>query len=164
MMDSIPPFFRAFIDQVTIARDTQPDIPRAVEERRCITPPAGCGQPLPTPNPFLDPVSQREYENSGLCQKCQDRYFAPDPSSFADLDANSDYERCGECGEYRPLQYVDVGVGTISGHNCCSDIRFGDRPRPPRCIRTQGCFFGENHVHHCETATFPTNPEVSQNG
>jgi hypothetical protein len=38
----------------------------------CMPPPVGCGQPI---TPFRDALSEREYAQSGLCQKCQDAFF-----------------------------------------------------------------------------------------
>lgn len=38
----------------------------------CVPPPIGCGQPATS---FRDECSKREYQITGLCQKCQDEIF-----------------------------------------------------------------------------------------
>jgi hypothetical protein len=145
----IEPHLQALVDQVqATVREAKQDMLRATVEMRCVKPPAGCGQPI---GHFLDEASQREYGITGLCQLCQDKLFAPfSEADVADRDADPDVERCIVCGEYRDLIHVDVGVGSISGHNCCADIRFGDTPKPPRCTLTPGCQFCTGHVHTCE--------------
>ena len=47
----------------------------AITSDRCIDPPIGCGGPATS---FRDALSRREYEISGLCQKCQDKFFGGD--------------------------------------------------------------------------------------
>ena len=54
----------------TLSGDSRQDA--IVVEMRCINPPIGCGQPVPSPQSFRDPLSLREYMISGLCQACQD--------------------------------------------------------------------------------------------
>ncbi len=44
----------------------------SIVANRCVPPPIGCGGPA---TEFRDPESRREYEISGLCQKCQDEVF-----------------------------------------------------------------------------------------
>lgn len=44
----------------------------AIKSATCINPPIGCGQPAVE---FTDELSRREFNISGLCQKCQDRIF-----------------------------------------------------------------------------------------
>lgn len=44
----------------------------AILTGKCLPPPAGCGGEA---TEFRDPVSTREYQISGLCQKCQDEVF-----------------------------------------------------------------------------------------
>lgn len=41
----------------------------------CCPPPIGCGGPA---TEFRDELSKREYSISGLCQKCQDKFFGKD--------------------------------------------------------------------------------------
>lgn len=140
----------AVFDQVQAAvRDGRVDKPQAAAERRCVAPPMGCGLPLAEGRygPFRDTASQREYELTGYCQACQDKFFAP---PLEEVQADPGWERCGECGEYRELQYVDVGVGVMSGHNCCAEVRFGGAPPRPRCGLTPHCVFAHGHAHHCE--------------
>lgn len=48
------------------------DIAKARDEQRCVPPPIGCGQPATT---FMDELSKKEYQISGLCQNCQDEIF-----------------------------------------------------------------------------------------
>lgn len=45
---------------------------QAIIRRRCLLPPIGCGGDAEV---FRDDLSIREYEISGLCQKCQDSVF-----------------------------------------------------------------------------------------
>lgn len=44
----------------------------AINDDKCIAPPYGCGGPA---TEFRDELSAREYRISGMCQKCQDRFF-----------------------------------------------------------------------------------------
>lgn len=44
----------------------------SIQNRRCVKAPIGCGLPAPK---FRDLLSWKEYKISGLCQKCQDRFF-----------------------------------------------------------------------------------------
>ena len=44
----------------------------AVLNEVCVEAPIGCGQPV---EGFRTDLNAREYEISGLCEKCQDRYF-----------------------------------------------------------------------------------------
>jgi len=49
-----------------------PEAKKDIESRRCPI----CHQVvLPNPNSFRDDLSRKEYEISGLCQKCQDNIF-----------------------------------------------------------------------------------------
>lgn len=47
----------------------------AIENNRCVPAPIGCGQPVKFPKGFCDDNSLREYQISGLCQRCQDKVF-----------------------------------------------------------------------------------------
>jgi hypothetical protein len=55
---------------------------QAVSELRCIKPPLGCGKSLVCPDlgrslpAFRDTASQREYQITGMCQACQDKFEA----------------------------------------------------------------------------------------
>lgn len=55
---------------------------------RCLRAPIGCGQPLGNlEEHFRDDLSLREYQISGLCQKCQDDVFgAPEEDDDVDDD------------------------------------------------------------------------------
>lgn len=55
------------------SRKIRAEAPQVVAERRCASPPMGCGQPLT--EPFRDEMSAREYGITGLCQRCQDEVF-----------------------------------------------------------------------------------------
>jgi hypothetical protein len=46
-----------------------------IRANKCCPPPIGCGGPATS---FKDNLSQREYSISGLCQKCQDKFFGDD--------------------------------------------------------------------------------------
>lgn len=41
----------------------------------CVEPPIGCGSPLHA-IPFTDEDSVREYRLTGMCQECQDKFYA----------------------------------------------------------------------------------------
>jgi len=47
----------------------------AIYSDRCIDKPIGCGGPAIE---FRDVLSRKEYRISGLCQKCQDKFFGED--------------------------------------------------------------------------------------
>lgn len=145
------PWQQAFADQLNaVQRDHRADLDAARQEHRCVGPPVGCGQVL-TPSiatHFRDQASRNEYDVSGMCQSCQDITFpGPTPEEVAAMAADPDhYGRCGACGEYRELQFVDVGVGVISGFDCCRyDLSL------PRCLarNEQGwsCYLGADHAH-----------------
>ncbi len=44
----------------------------SIVDNRCVPAPIGCGG---IANEFTDEISKREYSISGLCQKCQDKFF-----------------------------------------------------------------------------------------
>jgi hypothetical protein len=44
----------------------------AIKAEKCIAPPIGCGGEATV---FEDLISEKEYQISGLCQKCQDEVF-----------------------------------------------------------------------------------------
>lgn len=44
----------------------------AILNEVCVSSPIGCGQPV---EGFRTDLNAREYEISGLCEKCQDKYF-----------------------------------------------------------------------------------------
>lgn len=134
-----------------MSRTTRADAPQAAAEQRCATPEAGgCGKPL---QGFRDDLSAREYKITGYCQSCQDRVYGLaaadgelEPAEIARLEADPDIFRCSECGEYRELTEVDVGVYDARGRSatyevCCSTSG-------PRCTAVPGCFYGDGHVHH----------------
>lgn len=71
-----PVWMVAAVDQVLAEmRDARAEVPVATAECRCVSPPIGCGQPLPV-DALKDDASRREYGITGLCQVCQDRLFA----------------------------------------------------------------------------------------
>lgn len=148
------PWLQAEVDQASAAvRDGRADMPAARQEQRCVAPPMGCGQPLPARGPFRDDASYREYGITGLCQVCQDRDFGIgyEDDDVALLDQDEEWGRCPRCGFYRPMEHVDVGVGVISGFNCCylSDDRTQEERAAARCRRTTGCRMDVGHAHHC---------------
>lgn len=49
--------------------------PQARATRTCVSAPIGCGQPAES---FRDELSRKEFNISGLCQKCQDAIFGAD--------------------------------------------------------------------------------------
>ena len=149
-----PDHVQAELDQAHAAvRDVRSDGPAAERELRCVAPPTGCGQPPPTGSlatAFRDRASRAEYDITHMCQSCQDRLWAPSEEDILAMALDPRFERCPVCGEYRELEFIDVGVGTISGHDCCAGVRFRGEPGPGRCERTPGCAFGAEHFHGCE--------------
>lgn len=49
------------------------DVVKKVKEGKC-PPVVGCGKVIKI-SEFKDPLSLKEYQISGLCQKCQDAFF-----------------------------------------------------------------------------------------
>jgi hypothetical protein len=136
----------------TDSRAARAEAPQAAQERRCVSPPMGCGQPLEKASwgYFRNETSEREYGITGMCQRCQDRVFAPPAELSIDeiheLERDERMFRCSECGEYREYDEVDVGVGVMRGENCCPlwDERY---VRLPRCSEVPDCQLGEGHRH-----------------
>lgn len=50
---------------------------KAKKESKCVAPPYGCGHFIDQ-DAFRDELSRKEYSISGLCQKCQDKFFNTD--------------------------------------------------------------------------------------
>lgn len=149
MNPELPAHLLAVLDQAqAAARDCRADAVAARSERRCVAPPMGCGQPLPSSlaTAFRDRPSRAEYEITGLCQSCQDLHFAPSSDEIAEMAADTrNYGRCGDCGHYRPYEFVDIGIGVIHGFDCCSlDVRL------PRCNKTEGCWLSADHAFACD--------------
>lgn len=149
MSDEVPPALRAELDQARAeVAAMRADRPEAHAERRCVGPPTGCGQPLgkPLSVAFRDRESRAEYDITGMCQSCQDELWKPSDEDITamDLDVES-YGRC-YCGEYRPYEFVDVGVGVIRGFDCCDPL-----PGNPQCqVRSPEdtrCLLQADHAH-----------------
>lgn len=159
-----PPALVAMADQAWKAsRDARAEAPQAAAEGRCVSPPIGCGQPLGSALSvaFRDRASRAEYDITGMCQRCQDLMFRPEPSELLAMASDPrNYERCSVCGEWRELEHVDVGVGIMSGHDCCSNIRHRGEPGPPRCRRVAGCGFGADHQYNCDPPPQASTPEM----
>lgn len=49
------------------------DREKVIRSNKCVPAPIGCGKDITLP--FKDIVSEREYQISGLCQECQDKFF-----------------------------------------------------------------------------------------
>ena len=47
----------------------------AIMQQTCVRKPIGCGEPA---TEFRNALSKREFQISGLCQKCQDEVFGDD--------------------------------------------------------------------------------------
>ena len=62
------PGIEAFLENLT-GRTT------AITQQTCVRAPTGCGGPA---TEFRNALSRREYQISGLCQKCQDEVFGGD--------------------------------------------------------------------------------------
>jgi hypothetical protein len=148
-----PRIIAEFDQAWTASRDVRADALLARAEGRCALPPTGCGQPLgkPLSVAFRDQASRNEYDITGLCQGCQDEVFksTPDEIEAMDLDVEN-YGRC-ICGEFRAYEFVDVGVGTIRGFDCCDPL-----PGNPQCQalsehRTR-CLLQADHAHHHDFA------------
>lgn len=125
--------------------------PYAQTELRCVSPPMGCGRPLRSglSTAFRDQSSRDEYRLTGMCQDCQDKLFDAclSPEDIADMESHPEYfGRCPDCGRYCELQHVDVGVGVMSGFDCC----YLYDPRPARCTETPGCHLGVGHLYGCD--------------
>jgi hypothetical protein len=153
LVGDVPPWLVSEADQAVAAvADMRADKPAAREELRCVAPPLGCGRPLGAPldTAFRDRASRAEYAITGTCQRCQDELFKPDEDEVAAMAADTkNFGRCWVCGEYREMERVDVGVGVISGFNCCY-LSVTDPNSVPTCERTEGCFLGADHAHRCE--------------
>ena len=148
VVSGVDPVLRALVDQVEAeVAANRADGPRAAAEGRCAVPPMGCGQRIgPLATAFRDRASRAEYEITHLCQSCQDLLFAPDPEEIAGMAADPEnYGRCGVCGEYRPYEFVDVGVGVMRGFDCCRHD-----PGLPRYVKTVGCWLRVDHAHGCD--------------
>jgi hypothetical protein len=145
------PALRSVLDQVEAAvRDNRKNGAAAVAEQRCATPPMGCGQSIwSLATEFRDQNSRNEYEVTHLCQSCQDLIWVSSPDEIVTMAADTDnYGRCGVCGEYRPYEFVDVGIGVLRGFDCCRDD-----PDLPQCTKTPGCFLRVDHAHNCGPLT-----------
>lgn len=98
----------------------------AVEQMKCVAVPIGCGREI-TQMDLLhwDPVSLKEYSQSGWCRDCQDKVFN-DPEDPKPLkcthegacEENGDESNCiCSCGN--PCCRVDVGVDmTCQSQHC----------------------------------------------
>lgn len=147
------PWLNAQIDQAAASvRDMRKDKPAAHTEQRCVAPPAGCGRSSPSlATGFRDRASRAEYDVTGLCQACQDVFFAPSSEEIAEMAADPErYGRCETCGEYREYEFVDVGVGVMKGFDCCRPDLSREEPLP-RCgahdHSGQRCWLRADHFH-----------------
>ncbi len=91
-----------------------PKVQEKVSDRKC----PSCNEPI---SGHRDPLSVKEYQISGLCQKCQDGTF----NASTDRNAYCDYWNC-----------PDIGVG-IMHHPYCG--------QPPGNI----CVFCANELEEC---------------
>jgi hypothetical protein len=153
ILGTLPPHLVAVTDQIGAAvAQKRIDGPVARREGRCVAAPLGCGQPLgkPLAVAFRDQRSRSEYEIVGLCQTCQDEVYRVEPQELLEMAADTaNHDRCPVCGEWRALEHVDVGVGTISGFDCCpTDVRY------PRCERTEGCSLAADHQYNCDPSPY----------
>jgi hypothetical protein len=144
-----PPHLVAMADQVHAeVQANRRDNTAAVAESRCAAKLAGgCGKPIDFHSEFRDKASQREYQNTRLCQDCQDQLFMPPAEEM--YENLKDFGRCGTCGLWRDYVHIDVGVGIISGFNCCGTEN-PPVPYPGRCDKEPGCFLGKGHALNCE--------------
>lgn len=142
-----PEQFDAQLDQAqAMVRDMRADKGAARDEHRCVAPPTGCGQPLgrSLATAFRDQASRDEYDITGMCQSCQDEMFKPSRDELLAMAADKrNYDRCGCCGEWRELIHVDVGVGVISGFDCCREEDYRALPRCP----VAPCGLRADHAH-----------------
>jgi hypothetical protein len=135
------------------SRAARAEAPQAAQEARCVSPPMGCGQL--TGGFFKNDTSRAEYGITGLCQRCQDALFVPppdmSPEDIADLERDEDWFRCFECGEWREMTEVDVGVydskGRSARYEVCCPTWEDSYVRLPRCTEVPDCQIGEGHVH-----------------
>lgn len=54
------------------------DVTEYIKQRKCVPVPWGCGKPITR---FINSISEREYNISGLCQECQDEIFGKEKSN-----------------------------------------------------------------------------------
>lgn len=157
----VPPAVLAMVDQAVAAGvAARRDAPQAAAEERCTAPPMGCGQPLgqPRSRAFRDEKSYQEYGITGMCQRCQDAVWdtmtEPDDIAYW-RDHPDEFGRCSDCGRYVQIEHVDVGVGIISGFDCCYLANQEKGIRIERCGKINGttCLLGLGHLYECEILT-----------
>lgn len=92
----------------------------AVKQMRCVNEPIGCGRMI-TQMEYMhwDPLTCKEYSQSGWCRDCQDKVFndPEDPKPLkctheGDCEENGDESNC-ICSCNNPCCIVDIGVGNI---------------------------------------------------
>lgn len=63
--------------------------PVAIATGHCVSPPVGCGAKVVG---FVDSISAQEYQITGMCQSCQDRFYAEmaedAEEAMSELDVN----------------------------------------------------------------------------
>lgn len=144
-----PVWLTAMVDQVQAeVGANKRDRDAAAAESRCATRLAGgCGKPIEFYSEFRDEASQREYQNTRLCQDCQDLMFMPPAEEM--YENLTDFGRCSICGLWRDYVHVDVGVGVIKGFNCCGSANPPVK-WPGKCDKEPGCLLGKGHKLDCE--------------
>lgn len=112
----------------------------SITANKCIPPPIGCGGDAST---FRDPLSEKEYTISGLCQACQDKIFGEDeevktalpvlhpkpPSEYAPgpndwvSDAYAMFSGQGEAVSHRYHKYVGKSGNTwlVADHEAAAE-------------------------------------------
>lgn len=95
----------------------QIELPYAVNENRCVSPPIGCGTPIKS---FRNQASYLEYRRIGLCQRCQDVAFN-DPAGL-------DPDYILTCDD---LPCCDVGVGIYHHPMCGMPVSEMEGPPTP---------------------------------
>lgn len=70
--------------------------PVAIATGMCVSPPLGCGQRV---SGFNDETSAREYKITGMCQGCQDKFYAEVAEGEEMADAEDEFGPFGPGGE-----------------------------------------------------------------
>jgi hypothetical protein len=104
----------------------------AIESRHCTPKPIGCGRQLSEQEiRSWDPLSQKEYTQSGWCRNCQDKFFNQDAETFS---PDRELEACtheGKCEDFRDLAaqghkiYGQDGECICTCDNPCCEVDVG---------------------------------------
>ena len=71
-----------------------------IENGRCAAKPFGCGRPVNPTTDFVDELSRKEYQISGLCQSCQDSVFNDEQEQYDDDREEFERNQLAQDNEY----------------------------------------------------------------